>query len=83
MKMNKESLTFGKSPILLKDVDINNVLVSNKISSAENSYDDYKIKLLYIILPKRRAYVKSYDGQIKWMHFLIEDYDLLDKYNTI
>ena len=26
---------------------------------------------------------KSYDGQTKWMYFLIEDDDLLEKYNTI
>ena len=25
-------------------------------------YDDYKIKPLYIILPKTGAYIKSYDG---------------------
>ena len=25
---------------------------------------------------------KSYDGQTKWMDFLIEDNDLLEKYNT-
>ena len=35
------------------------------------------------MLPKTSAYVKSYDGQTKWMLFLIEDCDLLDKYNTI
>ena len=29
------------------------------------------------------TYVKSYDGQTKWMYFLIEDNDLLGKYNTI
>ena len=29
------------------------------------------------------AYVKSYDGQTKWMYFLIEDYDLFKNYNTI
>ena len=28
---------------------------------------------------KASAYVKSYDGQTKWMYFLIEDYDLLEK----
>ena len=28
-------------------------------------------------------YVKSYDKQIKWMYYLIEDVDLLDIYNTI
>ena len=35
------------------------------------------------MLPKTRTYIKSYDGQIKWMYFLIEDDDLLKKYNTI
>ena len=35
------------------------------------------------MLPKTNTYVKSYDGQIKCMYFLIEDDDLLEKYNTI
>ena len=35
------------------------------------------------MLPKTSAHVKSYDGQTKWMYFLIEDDDLLEKYNTI
>ena len=35
------------------------------------------------MLPKTSAYVKIYDGQTKWMYFLIEDDDLLEKYNTI
>ena len=35
------------------------------------------------MLPKTSAYVKSYDGQTKWMYFLIKDDDLLEKYNTI
>ena len=44
---------------------------------------DYKIKPLHVMLLKTRAYVKSYDGHTKWMYFLIEHDDLLDKYNTI
>ena len=36
-----------------------------------------------MMLPKKTAYVKRYDGQTKWMYFLVEDYDLLEKYNTI
>ena len=32
---------------------------------------------------KTSDYLKSYDWQTKWMHFLIEDDDLLEKYNTI
>ena len=41
------------------------------------------------MLPKTSAYVKSYDGQTKWMlktkwmYFLIAVDDLLEKYNTI
>ena len=34
------------------------------------------------MLPKRCAYVKSYDGQIRCMYFLMEDDGLLEKYNT-
>ena len=35
------------------------------------------------MLPKRSTYVKIYAGQNKLMYFLIEDKDLLGKYNTI
>ena len=35
------------------------------------------------MLPKTRAYVKSYDGQTEWMYFLIKDDDLLEKCNSI
>ena len=35
------------------------------------------------MFPKSSAYVKRYDGQTKWMYFLIENYYLLEKYNTI
>ena len=35
------------------------------------------------MLSKTSAYVKSYDQQTKWMYFLIEDDDLLEKYSAI
>ena len=35
------------------------------------------------MLPKTSAYVKGFGGQTKWMYFLIEDDDLLEKYITI
>ena len=35
------------------------------------------------MLSKTSAYVKTYDEQTKWMYFLTEDDDLLEKYNTI
>ena len=101
--MGEEILTFGnieieksriyryKSPICLKDVDTEKVLVSNKTSSGEKNYknfvsylyNDHKVKPLNIMLPKTIAYVKSYDGKTKWMYFLIENDDLLEKCNII
>ena len=91
IKIEKYKFYPHKTPIFLKDLDIENVLVSNKISFAEKNYkyfigylyDNHKVKPLHIMLPKTSAYVKSYDGQSKWMYFLTEDDDLLEKYNTI
>ena len=35
------------------------------------------------MLPKTTAYIKRYDGKTKWMYFLINNDDLLEKYNTV
>ena len=103
MKIDKEILTFGNieiqknkffhhdTPISSKDVDIEKVLVSQKISVGEKNYkyvtgylhNDHKVKPLHIMLPNTRAYVKSFDGETKWMYFLTENDDLLEKYNAI
>ena len=74
--------------LFLGDVDIEKLLVSNKISFGEKNFIGYlyngnQVKPLNIMLPKTSAYVKNYYGQTKWMYFLIEDDDLLEKYNTI
>ena len=45
-------------------------------------HDNHKVKPLHIMLPKTTGYVKSYNGQVKWMYFLIEDDYLLEKYNA-
>ena len=89
----KKKIYCHKGSIFLKDVDIEKISVSNKTFSSEKNYkyfigyfylyNDYKVKPLNIRLPKASAYVKSYDGQAKWIYFLIEDDDLLEKYNTI
>ena len=68
----------------LKDVDIEKVLICNKISFSEKNYkyligylyNGNEVKPLRIMLPQTSAYVKGYDGQTKWMYFLIEDDDL-------
>ena len=80
-----------KSPVPVRDVDIEKVIVSNKISSGKKNskyffdyfYNDDKVKPLHTMLPKVTSYVKSYDGQTKWMYYLIKHDDLLEKYNSI
>ena len=84
--MGNEILKFGSTEIkkktnftairllcFLKDVDIEKVLVSNKIPFGEKNdkyfvgylHNDHKVKSLHIMLPKTSTYVKSYDGQTK------------------
>ena len=88
--MGKEILTFDnieiekkknfyhhKNPVPLRDVNIDKVLVSNKVSSGEKNYKYFigylyhndKVKPLHIMLPKTSAYAKGYDGETKWMYF--------------
>ena len=72
-------------------MDIDKELVSERISFGEKSYkyfigdlyNDHKVRPLHTVLPKTNTYVKTYDGQTKWLYFLLEDDDLLEKYNTI
>ena len=85
IEIEKNRFYLHKSHVPLRYVDIEKVLVSKKISFGEKNskyfigylYKDHKVKPLYIMLPKTSAYVKSYDGQTKWMYFLIEDDELL------
>ena len=73
----KKNFYRHKTLILLGDIGIEKLLVSNKISLGEKnykyfigySYNDIKVRPLNIMLPKTSAYVKSYDEQTKWMYF--------------
>ena len=83
LKLKKNKFYRHKSPIFFEDIDIEKVFVSNKIYSAEKSYkyfiaylyNNHKVKPLHIVLAKRRAYVKRYDKETKWMNFLIKNDD--------
>ena len=89
--MDKEIITFGEKFTAIKILFFLNEVLSNKISSGEKNckhfivylQDNYKIKLLQIIITKTSAYIKCYDGQTKWMYLLIEYDGLLKKYNNI
>ena len=79
IEIEKGKFNYRKNLILLED--IKKIQVSNMVSIGGNIYkyfigyedDDHKIKPLRIKLPKPSAYVKSYDGETKWMYFFIEN----------
>ena len=66
-----KGLTFSE------DLDIDNVLVSNKNSFGVKKlkyfigylYDDYRIKTLYTMLLKTSVYAKSYEGHMMNVYF--------------
>ena len=65
--MGKESLTLG-------DIEIEKKIVLQQYFVGY-LYDNHKVKPLHLMLSKTSTYVKSFDGQTKWMYFLIEDDD--------
>ena len=86
LKLKIINFTAIKVLFFKKDIDIEEILVSSKISSGKKKYkyfiyylyNNFKVKLLHIMLPKTSTYVKGFDGETKWMHFLIEDDNLLE-----
>ena len=75
VEIEKNKCYRNKTPILLKNVDIEKVLVPNKISFGErrskysSGYNDNKVYPLHIMLLKISAYVTCFDVQTKWMSF--------------
>lgn len=70
---------------MIQNVDIENILISNKVLFGKKSWlkkkkkkDDYKIKLLWIMLPNMRGYANRFD-ETKYISFLIKDDRLLKK----
>lgn len=79
-KIVKHKFHGYKYPIFSEDVHTDNILTSKKIFSGERNYKYfigyingyYKFKPLHIMVPKTNTYLKCYDGETKWIHFLIE-----------
>ena len=69
IEIEKNTFHHNKTPILLKHVNIEQVLVSSKISFGEK---DYKYLIgHYIWCFLKQALIKSYDGQTKWVYLLL------------
>ena len=75
--MGKETSTFGNIEIE------KNKFYRRKIPIFLKDVNIEKVKRLHIMLRKTSAYLKRYDGQTKWMYFLIENDDLLEKHTVL
>ena len=89
IEIKKQKFYQHKEPVSIKDIDINKITVSNKVSFSKKgfkyfiSYIDAKIiRPLYIFLPKMTAYRKDFD-ETNFMCLLIEDDEFLEKNNDI
>ena len=88
IEIGKQKFHQHKRPISIKNIDINKIVVSNKVSFGKYSfkyfidYKDAKIRPLCIFLPKMRTYRRDFD-KTQDMSFLIKDDELLEKYNEI
>ena len=70
-----------KNSNFLNDINVDNIFISKEIYSGKKNMllvIQINIKPFSMIVPETSACVKSYDGSAtKWMHFLIEDEELL------
>ena len=91
IKMTKKNIKFcdteiekhkfhqHKCPLLIEDIDINEIVASNKVSYGKKGFkyligykDAKKVEPLCIFLPKMSAYRRDFD-ETKYMSFLIKD----------
>ena len=102
MKMSKKKLKFGdaevnkkefhayKQPIPLNLVDINQLVISDKLKHSDKGYkyfigykDNDIIRAIYIVLSQMSGYIKYLNNGGKNMLFKIEDDSILIKYYDI
>ena len=89
IEIEKQKFHQYKEPILIKNRDINKIIVSNEVSFGKKRckyFIDYKdakkLRPLCIFLLKMTAYRKYFD-ETKFMSLLIKDDELIEKYNEI
>ena len=84
----KQKIHSRKNPISVFDVNMDRIVVSNRISFGKKSFEYFigyendfeKVMPLFVMLPKMSAYRKDFD-ETKYMSFLIKGDELLEKYN--
>ena len=89
IETQKQKVHQHKGPISIKNIDINKIVVSKKVSFGKKGFkyfigfkDAKKVKPLFIFLSKMGIYRRYFD-ETKYISFLIKDDYLLQKYKEI
>ena len=89
IEIEKQKFHQYKRPILIKNIDVNKIVVSNKVSFCKKGlkyFNGYKYakKLIHlcIFLPRMSAYRRDFD-ETKYMSFVIKDDELVEKCKEI
>ena len=89
IEIKKQKFHQNERPISIENVDINKIVVSNKVSFRKKGFkyfigykDAKKVRPSSIFLPNMSAYRRDFD-KTKYNSFLINDDELLKKYNEI
>ena len=84
IEIEKQKFHQHKKPVSINNIDINKIVVSNKVSFGRTGFKyfiGYK-DALCIFLSKINAYRRDFD-EIKYMSFLIKKDEILEKCNEI
>ena len=88
--MSKKEFYEGKKAINLSSVNVNKIVVSNKIKGNNETskifigdIDDTDVIPLRLLLPQMSGWIKYFENGGKNMSFKIEDESVYVKYNSI
>ena len=91
VEVNKKDFCDAKKAIPLNLVNVNSIIISDRIKNNNDTskyyigylYDDDVIKSFCIILPQMSGYIKYFENGGKTMPFKIEDEDVYLRYSEI
>ena len=88
--MDKKEFYSSKHTLLLKDVQLDKIVVSNKWKINENTCQYYAgyckddlVRPLCVIMPQMSGYIKYFDNGGKNMSFISDDKEVYEKYGAI
>ena len=90
LKVKKQKFQGNDSPISINDIDINKIVVSNKLPFRKQGFinfvgqkdDKKKIRPLCTFFPKGSAYRIDFD-EAECMYFMIKEENFLIKYGNL